>query len=72
MVARDSGVPASNGGLTCNTIEQAITRSGSPGGEQVTGTEVVNAARSALVLEGIAGWRIRQMTSSSTIPATLD
>ena len=36
-VALDSGVPVGNGVLTCDTLEQAIARSGAPGSDRGQG-----------------------------------
>ena len=53
-VALDSGVPVGNGVLTCNTIEQAIERSGAPGAAEDKGAESMAAAlATALVLRGL-------------------
>ena len=55
-VALDSGVPVGNGVLTCDTIEQAIARSGSPDAKEDKGAEAMNAALvTALVLKGLRG-----------------
>ena len=43
-VALDSGVPVGNGVLTCNTLEQAIERSGAPGAKEDKGAESMSAA----------------------------
>jgi 6,7-dimethyl-8-ribityllumazine synthase len=54
-VALDTGVPIGNGVLTCDTVEQAIERSGGPGTTEDKGWEAVIAALdTALVLRGIA------------------
>ena len=53
-VALDSGVPVGNGVLTCDTIEQAIDRSGAPGSAEDKGAESMAAAlATALVLRGL-------------------
>jgi 6,7-dimethyl-8-ribityllumazine synthase len=55
-VALDTGVPVGNGVLTCDTVEQAIERSGGPGSTEDKGWEAVIAALdAALVLRGLAG-----------------
>jgi 6,7-dimethyl-8-ribityllumazine synthase len=55
-VALDSGVPIGNGVLTCDTIEQAIARSGAPDAKEDKGAEAMNAALvTALVLRGLRG-----------------
>ncbi len=55
-VALDSGVPVGNGVLTCNTVEQAIDRSGGPGAAEDKGAEAMSAAlATALVLRGLRG-----------------
>ena len=40
-VALDDGVPVGNGVLTCNTLEQAIDRSGGPGSAEDKGAEAM-------------------------------
>jgi 6,7-dimethyl-8-ribityllumazine synthase len=53
-VALDSGVPVGNGVLTCNTLEQAVDRSGGPGAAEDKGAESMAAAlATALVLRGL-------------------
>ena len=53
-VALDSGVPVGNGVLTCDTLEQAIARSGGPGATEDKGAEAMSAAlATALVLRGL-------------------
>jgi 6,7-dimethyl-8-ribityllumazine synthase len=53
-VALDSGVPIGNGVLTCDTLEQAIARSGGPGSTEDKGAEAMSAAlATALVLKGL-------------------
>ena len=55
-VALDSGVPVGNGVLTCDTIEQAIARSGATGSKEDKGAEAMAAAlATALVLQGLRG-----------------
>lgn len=55
-VALDSGVPVGNGVLTCNTVEQAMDRSGAPGTAEDKGAESMAAAlATALVLRGLRG-----------------
>lgn len=50
-VALDSGVPVGNGVLTCDTMEQAVARSGGPGSDEDKGAEAAVAAlETALVL----------------------
>jgi 6,7-dimethyl-8-ribityllumazine synthase len=53
-VALDEGVPVGNGVLTCDTLEQAVARSGVPGSSEDKGAEAsVAALHTALVLRGI-------------------
>ena len=53
-VSLDSGVPVGNGVLTCDTVEQAVARSGGPGAEEDKGGEAMAAALvTALVLRGL-------------------
>jgi len=53
-VALDTGTPVGNGVLTCDTVEQAIERSGGAGSKEDKGWEAVIAALdTALVLRGI-------------------
>ena len=53
-VALDSGTPVGNGVLTCDTVEQAIERSGGPGSKEDKGWEAVIAALdTALVLRAL-------------------
>lgn len=55
-VALDERTPIGNGVLTCDTVEQAIDRSGAPGAAEDKGSEAVVAAlRTALVLRELAG-----------------
>lgn len=55
-VALDSGVPVGNGVLTCDTVAQAIDRSGAPGSAEDKGAEAMSAAlATALVLRGLRG-----------------
>ncbi len=55
-VALDSGVPVGNGVLTCDTVEQAIARSGVAGSTEDKGVEAMSAAlTTALVLRGLRG-----------------
>jgi 6,7-dimethyl-8-ribityllumazine synthase len=55
-VALDSGVPVGNGVLTCDTLDQAIARSGAPGSTEDKGAEAMSAAlATALVLRGLRG-----------------
>jgi 6,7-dimethyl-8-ribityllumazine synthase len=55
-VALDTGTPVGNGVLTCDTIEQALERSGGPGSAEDKGWEAVIAALdTALVLRGLSG-----------------
>jgi 6,7-dimethyl-8-ribityllumazine synthase len=50
-VALDAGVPVGNGVLTCDTLEQALARSGGPGAAEDKGGEATAAAlTTALVL----------------------
>lgn len=51
-VALDEGVPVGNGVLTCETVEQAVDRSGVPGSAEDKGAEASLAAlHTALVLQ---------------------
>ena len=53
-VALDSGVPVGNGVLTCDTLEQAVDRSGAAGSAEDKGAESMAAALvTALVLRGL-------------------
>lgn len=53
-VALDERTPVGNGVLTCDTVEQAIARSGLPGSAEDKGTEACTAALyAALVLRGL-------------------
>lgn len=53
-VALDSGVPVGNGVLTCDTVEQAIARSGAPGSAEDKGADAMCAALiTALVLRDL-------------------
>jgi 6,7-dimethyl-8-ribityllumazine synthase len=55
-VALDSGVPVGNGVLTCDTLEQAIERSGAPDSAEDKGADAMCAAlTTALVLRGLRG-----------------
>ncbi len=55
-VALDSGVPVGNGVLTCDTLEQAVERSGGPGSKEDKGADAMIAAlTTALVLRGLRG-----------------
>jgi 6,7-dimethyl-8-ribityllumazine synthase len=55
-VALDTGTPVGNGVLTCDTIDQAIERSGGPGSQEDKGWEAVIAALdAALVLRSLRG-----------------
>ncbi len=55
-VALDSGVPVGNGVLTCDTVEQALDRSGSPDAQEDKGGEAAVAAlETALVLRKLRG-----------------
>lgn len=50
-VALDSSVPVGNGVLTCDTVEQAVARSGIPGSVEDKGGEAMTAAiQTALLL----------------------
>lgn len=50
-VALDEGTPVGNGVLTCETLEQAIARSGLPGSKEDKGYEATIAAlETALIL----------------------
>jgi 6,7-dimethyl-8-ribityllumazine synthase len=53
-VALDSGVPVGNGVLTCDTLDQAVDRSGAPGSAEDKGAESMAAAlATALVLRSL-------------------
>jgi 6,7-dimethyl-8-ribityllumazine synthase len=53
-VAVESGVPVGNGVLTCDSLAQALDRSGRPGSSEDKGFDAVLAAvRTALVLRGL-------------------
>jgi 6,7-dimethyl-8-ribityllumazine synthase len=53
-VALDSGTPVGNGVLTCDSLQQAIERSGGDGSAEDKGWEAVVAAlETALVLRGL-------------------
>lgn len=55
-VALDSGVPVGNGVLTCDTLDQAVARSGGPGASEDKGGEAAAAAvQTALVLQQLRG-----------------
>jgi 6,7-dimethyl-8-ribityllumazine synthase len=55
-VALDSGVPVGNGVLTCDTMEQAVARSGGPAAIEDKGGEAASAAlQTALVLRKLRG-----------------
>ena len=55
-VALDSGVPVGNGVLTCDTMEQAVARSGGPDAVEDKGGEAAAAAlETALVLRKLRG-----------------
>lgn len=53
-VALDAATPVGNGVLTCDTLEQALDRSGRPGAAEDKGAEAMTAALgAALVLRGL-------------------
>jgi len=53
-VALDAGTPVGNGVLTCDTLQQAIERSGAQGSSEDKGWDAVVAAlETALVLRGL-------------------
>jgi 6,7-dimethyl-8-ribityllumazine synthase len=53
-VALDERTPVGNGVLTCDTVEQAVDRSGGPGSREDKGWEATVAALdAALVLRGV-------------------
>jgi 6,7-dimethyl-8-ribityllumazine synthase len=55
-VALDEGTPVGNGVLTCNTLEQAVERSGVPGAKEDKGAEAcVAALATALTLRALRG-----------------
>ncbi|HZG92551.1 MAG TPA: 6,7-dimethyl-8-ribityllumazine synthase [Pseudonocardia sp.] len=55
-VSLDARTPVGNGVLTCDTLEQAVDRTGGPGAAEDKGAEACAAAlRTALVLRGLRG-----------------
>lgn len=55
-IALDEATPVGNGVLTCNTMEQAIERSGAPGSIEDKGYEAAHAAiDAAITLAGLRG-----------------
>lgn len=52
-VALDSGTPVGNGVLTCDTIEQAVERSGAPGSSQDKGADACLAALETALALGV-------------------
>lgn len=55
-IALDSRIPIGNGVLTCNTMQQAIERSGAPGSTEDKGYEAAHAAiDTAITLAGLRG-----------------
>ncbi|TQS30969.1 6,7-dimethyl-8-ribityllumazine synthase [Microbispora sp. KK1-11] len=55
-VSLDESTPVGNGVLTCDTLDQAVERSGVPGSKEDKGYEATIAAlETALLLRGIAG-----------------
>jgi 6,7-dimethyl-8-ribityllumazine synthase len=57
-VALDTGTPVGNGVLTCDTIEQAIERSGAPGSSEDKGADACLAAlETSLALRGLRAGR---------------
>ena len=55
-VALDESTPIGNGVLTCNTMDQAIARSGAPGSTEDKGYEAAYAALdAAITLAGLRG-----------------
>ncbi|WP_169978541.1 MULTISPECIES: 6,7-dimethyl-8-ribityllumazine synthase [unclassified Microbispora] len=55
-VSLDESTPVGNGVLTCDTLDQAIERSGVPGSKEDKGYEATIAAlETALLLRGLAG-----------------
>lgn len=61
-VALDAGTPVGNGVLTCDTMEQAIDRSGADGAAEDKGGDAMRAALStALVLRDLRGAGTRSM-----------
>ncbi len=55
-VALDSGVPVGNGVLTCDSLQQAVDRSGAPDSHEDKGGEAAAAAiETALVLRRLRG-----------------
>ncbi|GAB3891808.1 hypothetical protein GCM10027612_38290 [Microbispora bryophytorum subsp. camponoti] len=54
-VALDESTPVGNGVLTCDTLDQAVERSGVPGSKEDKGYEATIAAlETALLLRGLA------------------
>lgn len=55
-VSLDERTPVGNGVLTCDTLAQAVDRSGAPGSTEDKGAEACLAAlRTAIVLRGLRG-----------------
>ncbi|MBX6384384.1 MAG: 6,7-dimethyl-8-ribityllumazine synthase [Microbispora sp.] len=55
-VSLDESTPVGNGVLTCDTLDQAVERSGVPGSKEDKGYEATIAAlETALLLRGLAG-----------------
>ncbi|MEU8173805.1 6,7-dimethyl-8-ribityllumazine synthase [Microbispora hainanensis] len=55
-VSLDESTPVGNGVLTCDTLDQAVDRSGVPGSKEDKGYEATIAAlETALLLRGLAG-----------------
>ena len=55
-VSLDESTPVGNGVLTCDTLDQAVERSGVPGSKEDKGYEATVAAlETALLLRGLAG-----------------
>ncbi|MFV0534080.1 MAG: 6,7-dimethyl-8-ribityllumazine synthase [Cumulibacter sp.] len=55
-IALDEGTPIGNGVLTCNTMEEALARSGAPGSTEDKGYEAAHAAiDTAITLAGLRG-----------------
>ena len=58
-LAMRTGIPVGNGVLTCNTVEQAVDRSGAPGAAEDKGAEAALAALHTAVV-------LRQLRAAKT------
>ena len=67
-VALDTGTPVGNGVLTCDTLAQAMERSGGPGSSEDKGWDAVIAALdAALVLRGLSGHGLPDLRAAGQI-----